>query len=51
MFGFFVSVIFFSWVDAGPASHNAAIMSVAVVFSTSRREGLIGLSRMVDLFL
>ena len=29
---------------AEPAPHSTAIMSVALVFSTSRREGLIGLS-------
>ena len=44
MFGFFVAVILFSWATAGPAPHSTAIMSVALVFSTSRREGLIGLS-------
>ena len=44
MFGFFVSVILFSWVTAGPAPHSTAITSVALVFSTPRREGLIGLS-------
>ena len=44
MFGFFVSVILFSWVTAESPPHSAAIMSVALVFSTSRREGLIGLS-------
>ncbi len=44
MFGFFVSVILFSWVTEGPAPHSTAIMSVALVFSTSRRERLIGLS-------
>jgi len=34
-----VSVILFSGVTAGPAPHSTAITSVALVFSTSRREG------------
>ncbi len=44
MFGFFVSVILFSWATAEPAPHSTAIMRGTLVFSTSRREELIGLS-------
>ena len=44
MFGFFVSVILFSWATAEPVPHSTAIMRGTLVFSTSRRERLIGLS-------
>src|SRR5258708_25012271 len=44
MFGFFVSVIFSAWVNAGLAPHSEAIMRVAPALSRSRRTELIGLS-------
>jgi hypothetical protein len=44
-FGFFASVMLFSWVNAAGISHSAAIMRAKVDLSTARRVCLIGVFR------